>query len=108
MSSTPRYLDELCPSASQDQRALPLDEYFGLMKVGTEGGLSTSLASEAEGAHIDDEGNVYSPYTKGDADFGLMKVGTEGGLSTSLASEAEGAHIDDEGNVYSPYTKGGE
>ncbi|TXG71681.1 hypothetical protein EZV62_000260 [Acer yangbiense] len=36
------------------------------MKVETEGGLSTSLASEAEGAHIDDEGNVYSPFTKGD------------------------------------------
>ncbi|KAL5765379.1 hypothetical protein ACOSP7_015996 [Xanthoceras sorbifolium] len=43
------------------------DAYFGLMKVGPEGGLATSLASEAEGVplrftndlDIDDEGNVY-------------------------------------------------
>ncbi|KAJ4971440.1 hypothetical protein NE237_004539 [Protea cynaroides] len=43
------------------------DAYFGLMKVGPEGGLATSLATEAEGVplgftndlDIDDEGNVY-------------------------------------------------
>ncbi|KAK1586347.1 hypothetical protein Q3G72_001647 [Acer saccharum] len=43
------------------------DAYFGLMKVGPEGGLATSLTSEAEGVplrftndlDIDDEGNVY-------------------------------------------------
>lgn len=43
------------------------DAYLGLMKVGPEGGLATSLASEAEGVplrftndlDIDDEGNVY-------------------------------------------------
>lgn len=43
------------------------DAYFGLMKVGPEGGLATSLATEAEGAplrftndlDIDEEGNVY-------------------------------------------------
>lgn len=43
------------------------DAYFGLMKVGPEGGLATSLASEAEGVplrftndlDLDDEGNVY-------------------------------------------------
>lgn len=43
------------------------DAYFGLMKVGPEGGLVTSLATEAEGVplrftndlDIDDEGNIY-------------------------------------------------
>lgn len=43
------------------------DAYFGLMKVGPEGGLATSLTTEAEGIplrftndlDIDDEGNVY-------------------------------------------------
>ncbi|KAL2536030.1 Protein STRICTOSIDINE SYNTHASE-LIKE 3 [Forsythia ovata] len=43
------------------------DAYFGLMKVGPEGGLAASLATEAEGVQlgftndldIDDEGNVY-------------------------------------------------
>ncbi|XP_044497965.1 protein STRICTOSIDINE SYNTHASE-LIKE 3-like [Mangifera indica] len=43
------------------------DAYFGLMKVGPEGGLATSLTTEAEGVplrftndlDIDDEGNVY-------------------------------------------------
>ncbi|KAG6629562.1 protein STRICTOSIDINE SYNTHASE-LIKE 3-like [Carya illinoinensis] len=43
------------------------DAYFGLMKVGPEGGLATSLTSEAEGVplrftndlDIDDKGNVY-------------------------------------------------
>ncbi|KAJ4724752.1 putative Strictosidine synthase [Melia azedarach] len=43
------------------------DAYFGLMKVGPEGGLATSLAADAEGVplrftndlDIDDEGNVY-------------------------------------------------
>lgn len=43
------------------------DAYFGLMKVGPEGGLATSLATEAEGVplrftndlDIDEEGNVY-------------------------------------------------
>ena len=43
------------------------DAYFGLMKVGPEGGLATSLASEAEGVplrftndlDVDEEGNVY-------------------------------------------------
>jgi len=43
------------------------DAYFGLMKVGPEGGLATSLANEAEGIplrftndlDIDDEGNIY-------------------------------------------------
>ncbi|KAJ8749987.1 hypothetical protein K2173_013902 [Erythroxylum novogranatense] len=43
------------------------DAYFGLMKVGPEGGLATSLTTEAEGTplgftndlDIDDEGNVY-------------------------------------------------
>ncbi|XP_052173186.1 protein STRICTOSIDINE SYNTHASE-LIKE 3-like [Diospyros lotus] len=43
------------------------DCYFGLMKVGPEGGLATSLTTEAEGVplrftndlDIDDEGNVY-------------------------------------------------
>ncbi|KAI6669736.1 hypothetical protein NL676_004621 [Syzygium grande] len=43
------------------------DAYFGLMKVGPEGGLATSLTTEAEGMplrftndlDIDDEGNVY-------------------------------------------------
>ncbi|EEF48687.1 strictosidine synthase, putative [Ricinus communis] len=43
------------------------DAYFGLMKVGPEGGLATSLATEAEGIKlgftndldIDDEGNIY-------------------------------------------------
>ncbi|XP_051134470.1 protein STRICTOSIDINE SYNTHASE-LIKE 3 [Andrographis paniculata] len=43
------------------------DAYFGLMKVGPEGGLATSLATEAEGVpfaftndlDIDSEGNVY-------------------------------------------------
>ncbi|KAL8496249.1 hypothetical protein ACS0TY_020093 [Phlomoides rotata] len=43
------------------------DAYFGLMKVGPEGGLATSLTTEAEGVplrfsndlDIDDQGNVY-------------------------------------------------
>ncbi|CAI9785827.1 unnamed protein product [Fraxinus pennsylvanica] len=43
------------------------DAYFGLMKVGPEGGLATSLATEAEGVRLgftndldtDDEGNIY-------------------------------------------------
>lgn len=43
------------------------DAYFGLMKVGPEGGLATSLTSEAEGVplgftndlDIDDQGNIY-------------------------------------------------
>lgn len=43
------------------------DAYFGLMKVGPQGGLATSLVTEAEGVplrftndlDIDDEGNVY-------------------------------------------------
>ncbi|KAK4408386.1 protein STRICTOSIDINE SYNTHASE-LIKE 3 [Sesamum angolense] len=43
------------------------DAYFGLMKVGPEGGLATSLTTQAEGVplgfmndlDIDDEGNVY-------------------------------------------------
>ncbi|XP_050234703.1 protein STRICTOSIDINE SYNTHASE-LIKE 3-like [Mercurialis annua] len=43
------------------------DAYFGLMKVGPEGGLATSLVKEAEGVSlgftndldIDDEGNIY-------------------------------------------------
>ncbi|KAI3450783.1 hypothetical protein Pfo_007448 [Paulownia fortunei] len=43
------------------------DAYFGLMKVGPEGGLATSLATEAEGVplgftndlDIDDKGNIY-------------------------------------------------
>uniref|UniRef100_A0A2P2N1F7 Strictosidine synthase conserved region domain-containing protein n=1 Tax=Rhizophora mucronata TaxID=61149 RepID=A0A2P2N1F7_RHIMU len=43
------------------------DAYFGLMKVGPEGGLATSLTTEAEGIplrftndlDIDDEGNIY-------------------------------------------------
>lgn len=43
------------------------DAYFGLMKVGPEGGLAASLATEAEGVpltftndlDIDEEGNVY-------------------------------------------------
>ncbi|PKI33951.1 protein STRICTOSIDINE SYNTHASE-LIKE 3-like [Punica granatum] len=43
------------------------DAYFGLLKVGPEGGLATSLSTEAEGIplgftndlDIDDEGNVY-------------------------------------------------
>ncbi|XP_047942241.1 protein STRICTOSIDINE SYNTHASE-LIKE 3 [Salvia hispanica] len=43
------------------------DAYFGLMKVGPEGGLATSLTTEAEGVplgftndvDVDDEGNVY-------------------------------------------------
>lgn len=43
------------------------DAYFGLMKVGPEGGLATSLSTEAEGVpfkfindlDLDDEGNVY-------------------------------------------------
>ncbi|KAL9235399.1 hypothetical protein vseg_010158 [Gypsophila vaccaria] len=43
------------------------DAYFGLMKVGPEGGLATSLTTEAEGVplkftndlDIDDDGNVY-------------------------------------------------
>lgn len=43
------------------------DAYFGLMKVGPEGGLATSLTTEAEGVplgfandlDLDDEGNVY-------------------------------------------------
>nr|AIL49060.1 strictosidine synthase [Nothapodytes nimmoniana] len=43
------------------------DAYFGLMKVGPEGGLATSLITEAEGVpfkftndlDIDDEGNIY-------------------------------------------------
>lgn len=43
------------------------DAYFGLLKVGPEGGLATSLATEAEGVplrftndlDIDDEGNIY-------------------------------------------------
>uniref|UniRef100_A0A803LXK7 Strictosidine synthase conserved region domain-containing protein n=1 Tax=Chenopodium quinoa TaxID=63459 RepID=A0A803LXK7_CHEQI len=43
------------------------DAYFGLMKVGPEGGVATSLVTEAEGVpltftndlDIDDEGNVY-------------------------------------------------
>lgn len=43
------------------------DAYLGLLKVGPEGGLATSLATEAEGMplrftndlDIDDEGNVY-------------------------------------------------
>lgn len=43
------------------------DPYFGLMKVGPEGGLATSLSTEAEGVpfkftndlDLDDEGNVY-------------------------------------------------
>lgn len=43
------------------------DAYFGLMKVGPEGGLATSLTTEAEGVpliftndlDLDDEGNIY-------------------------------------------------
>ena len=43
------------------------DAYFGLLKVGPEGGLATSLATEAEGVplrftndvDVDTEGNVY-------------------------------------------------
>lgn len=43
------------------------DAYFGLMKVGREGGLAISLTTEAEGIplkftndlDVDDEGNVY-------------------------------------------------
>lgn len=43
------------------------DAYFGLMKVGPEGGLATTLSTEAEGVpltfgndlDIDHEGNVY-------------------------------------------------
>lgn len=43
------------------------DAYFGLMKVGPEGGLATTLSTEAEGVpltfvndlDIDDEGNIY-------------------------------------------------
>lgn len=43
------------------------DAYFGLLKVGPEGGLATTLTTEAEGVplgftndlDIDDEGNVY-------------------------------------------------
>jgi sugar lactone lactonase YvrE len=43
------------------------DAYFGLLKVGPEGGLATPLATEAEGVRLnftndldlDDEGNVY-------------------------------------------------
>ena len=43
------------------------DAYFGLMKVGPEGGVATSLTTEAEGVpltftndlDIDDDGNVY-------------------------------------------------
>ena len=43
------------------------DAYFGLMKVGPQGGLATSLATEAEGVplrftndvDIDTEGNLY-------------------------------------------------
>ena len=43
------------------------DAYFGLMKVGPQGGLATSLATEAEGVpfrftndvDVDAEGNVY-------------------------------------------------
>ena len=43
------------------------DAYFGLLKVGPEGGLATSLATEAEGVplgfandlDIDDAGNIY-------------------------------------------------
>ncbi|XP_022921565.1 protein STRICTOSIDINE SYNTHASE-LIKE 3-like [Cucurbita moschata] len=43
------------------------DAYFGLMKVGPEGGLATSVSTEAEGVpfkftndlDVDDEGNVY-------------------------------------------------
>ncbi|KAL2945526.1 Protein STRICTOSIDINE SYNTHASE-LIKE 3 [Bienertia sinuspersici] len=43
------------------------DAYFGLMKVGPEGGIATSLATEAEGVpltftndlDVDDDGNVY-------------------------------------------------
>ncbi|PIA54239.1 hypothetical protein AQUCO_00900648v1 [Aquilegia coerulea] len=43
------------------------DAYFGVMKVGPEGGLATSVATEAEGVpfkftndlDIDDEGNIY-------------------------------------------------
>lgn len=43
------------------------DAYFGLLKVGPDGGLATSLVTEAEGVplkftndlDIDDEGNVY-------------------------------------------------
>lgn len=43
------------------------DAYFGLMKVGPEGGLAETLATEAEGVplgftndlDVDDEGNVY-------------------------------------------------
>jgi sugar lactone lactonase YvrE len=43
------------------------DAYFGLLKVGPEGGLATSLATEAEGVplrftndlDLDDEGNIY-------------------------------------------------
>jgi sugar lactone lactonase YvrE len=44
-----------------------IDAYFGLLKVGPEGGLATPLATEAEGVRLnftndldlDDEGNVY-------------------------------------------------
>ncbi|KAA8550131.1 hypothetical protein F0562_001815 [Nyssa sinensis] len=43
------------------------DAYFGLMKVGPEGGMATSLATEARGVplrftsdlDVDDEGNIY-------------------------------------------------
>lgn len=43
------------------------DAYFGLLKVGPEGGLATSLVTEAEGiplkftndVDVDGEGNVY-------------------------------------------------
>lgn len=43
------------------------DAYFGLLKVGPEGGLATSLTTEAEGEplrftndlDIDEEGNIY-------------------------------------------------
>ena len=47
------------------------DAYFGLMKVGPQGGLATSLATEAGGVtliftydvDIDAEGNVYFTYS---------------------------------------------
>lgn len=89
-TTSPRWTDELCsgPKASPmeylpnehicgrplglrfDKRNGDLyiaDAYFGLLKVGPEGGLATPLATEAEGVRLnftndldlDDEGNVY-------------------------------------------------
>ncbi|CAL4944413.1 unnamed protein product [Urochloa decumbens] len=89
-TSSPRWTQELCggPKASPleylpnehicgrplglrfDKRNGDLyiaDAYFGLLKVGPEGGLATPLATEAEGVRLnftndldlDDEGNVY-------------------------------------------------